>query len=136
MVKKAFTTLKRAAVALGFLLSVVVVVGLIVYLLYRVAVFDKETYALLFYGCSAALFTYFVYRALRRHTLIRVVLRVLRVLLVMTTVCGVVFAYALLGGLIVRRPFVGIPVTLPILFASFYLLPKLNLSFLSGEDSE
>jgi hypothetical protein len=133
VVRKVFTTLKRAFIAVGFLGAVVGVLGLIVYALFRVAEADKDLYALLFYCCTGVLFVYFAYRALRRRLLAKIILKVLRVVIVTVTVCAVIGVYALLAGIIIRRPIIGIPLTLPVLFATFYLLPRIDLSSLSGE---
>lgn len=132
MIRKIVTTLTRAAMAVGFLVAVVGILGLIVYSLYRVAETDKELYAVLFYACTGILFAFFVYKAVRRRLLARILLKVLRVVVVMVTICAVIGVYALLVGVIIRRPIIGIPLALPVLFATFYLLPKIDLSPLSG----
>jgi hypothetical protein len=75
---------------------------------------------------------YFVYRALRKRLLARILLKVLHVVIVTVTICAVIGVYAVLAGIIIRRPIIGIPLTLPVLFATFYLLPRIDLSSLSG----
>jgi hypothetical protein len=130
VVGKTLQLINRVAVILVVSAVVVGLVGGIVYGLYRITQYSREMYGLVFLAAAGLCLAYFLYRALRLGMLKRILLKTARALIVLLLVCGVVAAFALAGGLVIRRPVAGSTAAAAVLFAAVYLLPRLKVSFL------
>jgi hypothetical protein len=117
-------------VAATVLVAVVVfgLIGAIVYGLYSIALYSREVYGMVFYATAGLVFAYFLNRAIRTGVLKRILLKTAKALLHLLLICGVIAAFALIGGLVVRRPLLGSAVGAAALFAAVYLLPKVKVS--------
>jgi hypothetical protein len=125
-IRRAFVVLTRAATALGFVVAVIGVIGAVVYLFFRIAVFDRKVYAYLYLAVAALFFVYVLILLLRRKLIGTMLLRISWVFIVMLSVCAILAAIFLYGTLFIRYPFAG-SVTAPVLvFCLVYFLPRLK----------
>lgn len=120
--------LKRMAIILLTASATVGLVGGITYGLYRIALFDKDVYAAVFFAAFGALVAFFIYRAVRKGYMKRVLIKTIRALTLVLLVCAIIAAFFLLGGLILRRPLIGIAAAPILFFSVMYLLPRFKVT--------
>ncbi len=125
---RTFQVINRVAAILAVSLVVVGMVGGIVYGLYRIALYSRDVYGLVFFAVAGVTFAYFLYRAIRVGVLKRILLKTARALLILLLVCGVISIFALLGGLVIRRQVAGSAAAAAALAAVVYLMPRLKVS--------
>lgn len=118
--------LQRILTAAAFVAAVIGVIGVFVYLLFRVAVFDSQVYAYLYLAAVVVLFVYLLVRLIKRKLIAGVLLRVLWVLIVIASVCSVLAAIFLYGSLCFRYPIAGFISAPIIIFCLIYFLPRLS----------
>jgi hypothetical protein len=125
-IRRAVTVLQRALTAFAFVAAVIGVIGVFVYLLFRVAVFDSQVYAYLYLAAVVVLFVYMLVMLIKRKLIYGVLLRVSWVLIVIVSVCSVLAVIFLYGSLCIRYPIVGF-VSAPIfILCLIYFLPRLS----------
>jgi len=125
--KRSVNILKAVLTTFLFIVAVTGVVGVVIYALFRVAVFDEVLYAYLFLAVFLVLFGYLLFRLVRRKVLHAVLRRTAWVFIVLCMVCGTIAAAFLYGSLFIRFPIVGFASAPAVLFCLVYLLPRLNL---------
>ena len=124
-IRRAVIVLQRVLIALAFVAAVIGVIGVFVYLLFRVAVFDSQLYAYLYLAAVVVLFVYLPVMLIKRKLISGVLLRVSWVLIIIVSVCSVLAAIFLYGSLCIRYPLVGF-ISAPIfIFCLIYFLPRL-----------
>ena len=130
--------IKRAVFSLSLGLSTIVVTGGIIYGLFRVALYDKIVYGILFACAAGGLAAFAVYRASSARRLKPLAARCARSLMGIFVVLLLVSGVVICAALIVRMPLIGSLCVLPLgLF--YYLLYRIRIfkrirSFASGED--
>ncbi len=125
-IRRAVIVLQRILTAAAFVAAVIGVIGVFVYLLFRVAVFDRQVYAYLYLAAVVVLFVYLLVRIIKRKLIVVVLLRVLWVLIVIASVCSVLAAIFLYGSLCFRYPIVGFISAPIIIFCLIYFLPRFS----------
>jgi len=127
---KTIKVLKRFLFIFLFILSSASVMGIIVYGLFRVAVFNKRIYSFLFVAVCAVVLFYFTCRAVRRKNLSSVLLKIAKPVVVIIAAGTVLSAVMLFGGFIIRYPVLG-SISAPFLiFSALYFIPKVKISSL------
>ena len=119
--------LYQVLVAFLFTVSVAVIIGGVVYGLFRMAVLDKRIYAYLYLLVVVVLFLYLLYRLIRKRRIGRVLLRLAWGALVFCLIGAFLSMAVLYGSLFVRFPlaaYISAPV---IVFCLVYFLPRLKL---------
>jgi len=124
--QRAVRILKRVFTALAFIVAVLCVIGIVVYLLYRVADFNSLIYAYVYLAAVVMLFFYFLYWLIRRKYVSRALLRVAWGLVVILSVCVILAAIFLYGALCIRLPLVGFISAPIIIFCLVYFLPRVR----------
>jgi hypothetical protein len=118
---------RRVLTIIGVALALAAFMTGTVYGLYRIALFSKQVYAIVFFCAAGLLAAFFVYQALCHGLLKRILLKTARVLAYILLVSGVACAFALIGGLAMRIPLAGLAAGLAALFAAAYFLPRLRV---------
>jgi hypothetical protein len=126
-VKRSVAIVRRFFATLLFICAVEAVIGIVIYVLHRVAEFDKTLYAYIYLGVTAALFIYLVVRLIRKKLLGGSLLKVTWVLVVLITICGIAAAVLLYGSLFFRFPIAGYISAPFVIFGLIVLLPRMNL---------
>jgi hypothetical protein len=110
-----------------FMVGVLGVVGVLIYGLLQVALFDKRVYAYFFLALCVILLCYLVFRLVRRRKLSGVLRKVARVFVVLLMVVGLVALVFIYGSLFVRAPLIAYISAPFVLFFFIYLLPRFNM---------
>jgi hypothetical protein len=125
-IRRAVIVLQRVLTAFAFVTAVIGVIGVFVYLLFRVAVFDSKVYAYLYLAAVVALFVYMVVMLIKRKFISGVLLRISWIFIIIVSVCSVLAAIFLYGSLCTRHPIVGFISAPVIIFCLIYFLPRLS----------
>lgn len=124
---KSLSWLKRIFIAFLFILSVICLVGVIIYSLFRIAVFDNRLYGYIYLVVSVGLFLYFIYRLIRGKKLSSVIHKIAWAFVMICVVLIVIAVALLYGSLFVRFPLIGY-ISAPILiFCIIVFLPRINI---------
>jgi hypothetical protein len=124
--RRALTVLKRLFTALGFVSAVIGLIAAVVYLFFRIAVFDNQVYAYLYLAVTLLFFIYVLLLLAKRHLLGRVLLRISWIFIVIFSLCFIVAAVFVYGSLFVRNPVVGFTTAPVLIFCLIYFLPRLK----------
>jgi hypothetical protein len=125
-IRRAVIVLQRVLTAFAFVTAVIGVIGVFVYLLFRVAVFDSQVYAYLYLAAVVVLFAYMIVMLIKRKLISGVLLRVSWILIIIVSVCLVLAAIFLYGSLCIRYPILGYVSAPIIIFCLIYFLPRLR----------
>ena len=125
-IRRAVIVLQRVITALAFVAAVIGVIGVFVYLLFRVAIFDSQVYAYLYLAAVVVLFVYLLVMLIKRKLISGVLLRVSWVLIVIVSVCSVLAVIFLYGSICIRYPIVGFVSAPIIVFCLIYFLPRIS----------
>ena len=98
---------KQLSVILGLIIGIVGGVGSLIYVLYRVAMFNRSVYAIIFYIALCGLIVFYTFRGIQKKLLTSVLLKVARVLVKISVILCIVSAVMLYGALVVRYPVGG-----------------------------
>ncbi len=110
-----------------FILASMAGIVVMVYGLYRIAIFNKRVYGFMFLTAAAFMCSYFGYQLFRRQVVSKLFFKALKVVVLTCFSLLIVTAFALCGALILRSPIVGTISVVILLFIVFYLLPKLHV---------
>jgi hypothetical protein len=124
--KRSLSLVTQFLSSILFMVGVVGVVGVIIYGLLQVALFDKKMYAYFFLALCVILLGYLVFRLVRRRKLSGVLRKVARVFVVLLIIMGLVALVFIYGSLFVRAPLIAYISAPFVLFFFIYLLPRLN----------
>jgi hypothetical protein len=125
-IRRSFAILKQVLAAFLIMVGAVGAVGVLVYGLLRLALFDKQVYAYFFLALCVVLFGYLMYRLVKRRKLSGILRKAAWVLLVLCLFAGIAALVFLYGSLFIRAPLVAYISAPFVLFFLFYLLPRLN----------
>jgi cytochrome c oxidase assembly factor CtaG len=124
---KSMHLLLRVVTALLFICSVVGLIGIIAYGLFRIAEFDKSLYAWLYLIVAAILLVYGLFRLVRKGSFLPMMRRVSWIFIVIFVVCAIISAALLYGALFIRHPVIGVISAPPLIFCLVFFLPRSNL---------
>ena len=125
-IRRALIVLKRVFTAFGFVVAVIGIIGAFVYLFFRIAIFDSQVYAYLYFSVVVLLFLYLLFMLARRRFIGSVLLRISWVFIVILSVCLILAAIFLYGSLCIRYPIAGFTAAPILIFCLIYLLPRLK----------
>jgi hypothetical protein len=126
-IKRSFAILKQVLTAFLTMVGIVGAVGVLVYGLLQVALFDKKVYAYFFLALCVGLFGYMMYRLVKRRMLSGILRKVIWFIFVLFIFGGIIALVFLYGSLFVRAPLIAYISAPFVLFSLFYLLPRLNV---------
>lgn len=102
-------------------------ISVIGFALYRIAIFSKKLYGLLFLAVAAGFLGWTCYRLIRQKSALNVLMKILRAIMLGCTVIFIVIAFALCGAFILRYPVFGSILTAVLIFFVFYIIPKFHI---------
>jgi hypothetical protein len=110
-----------------FIIASMAGISAIGFALFRIAIFSKRLYGLIFMAAAGGIFGWACYRLIRQRLALKVLMKVLRVVVLCCTVILIIIAFALCGAFILRYPFFGSILTALLIFLVFYIIPKFHV---------
>ncbi len=123
---KILDILKRFFTFLLFVFITVAAIGSFIYILYRVAVYSTKLYTFVFAACAVLVLIYFIFRAIRKGALTRILLIIARSVISCLFFASIIAVVMLYGGFIVRYPIFGGICAPFFIFTTLYFLSKLH----------
>ncbi len=123
---KIFDILKRFFTFLFFVIMTVAAIGSFIYILYRVAVYSTKVYTFVFTACAVLVLIYFIFRAIRKGALTRILLIIARSVISCLFIAFIITVIMVYGGFIIRYPIFGGICAPFFIFTALYFLPKLH----------
>lgn len=110
-----------------FIIASMAGISAIGFALFRIAIFSKRLYGLIFLATAGGIFGWTCYRLIRQKLALKVLMKVLRVVVLGCTVVLIIIAFVLCGAFILRYPFLGSILTAGIIFLVVYIIPKFHV---------
>jgi len=119
---------KKVFIWIIFSICVFLIIGLAVWLLYRIATYSKTIYAFVFLSVFLITVSYFVYRAIKEKRVLAFFKKLAKFFLLLLFVLVIIGVFMVYGGFIIRHPVIGC-IGLPFLvFIVFFLVRKMKIS--------
>ncbi len=119
--------LKRFLIIILLVVSIIAVVAILIYGFYRIAVYSRSLYSIVFYIALSGLFIYYVCRSIRKKRFTKVLLKITKVLSKIVIILFIVAFIILYGAFFIRYPLIGFIVTPVLIFAVIVANSKLSL---------
>lgn len=120
--------LKSFLLILLFILMVVGVLGIFIYILYKVAIFSRTLYSIMFYAGLMSFLIYFIFRSIGKKIFSHILLKLLRFLIVIIFFSLILALIMIYGAFVVRYPIIGIAIAPVFLFFMIFIVSKVHIS--------
>jgi len=103
--------LKGLFILLALSSGITAAIGLFIYSLYRVAIYSRQVYTIVFTSALGCIIFYFFWRVTKKRKVVRVLLsffRIMSSIMIVLLICGLFLGY---GAFTVRYPRIGIPIS-------------------------
>lgn len=109
-------------------ISVVAFIGSFTYALYRLALYSKKLYALIFLVVAVAFFCFSMVRSIKDNSLSKKSKKLLKMLIMLLLILSILGLVMLYGAFLVRFPWVGAAIAPIFIFMTIFIAARWKLS--------